>query len=661
MTQQLLKQLLSVCMAIVLLFGMHVELFAATVQNQPNDFSTPIIETSDLPIDKQFITPSALEIEMTTNGRLRNNASYEKHYDIRNDNPDMFWKINTDHIVYEVVITDFGAQGDVFFNRYLYDQQQQIIAGEEGASITDMLELNRIMKIRIVPMDAVLQTYRFVNGSEHPIDVHYLGGLLSGRLALYLNQWLEDWPRDAVTNVPMEYVRLNPGESMMFKTGLGMPDTTKGQSLSGSFGYYFSFNQITPPPEFQISYIIESDAPATFHPSQEVLNSAYALAGSTQKIVANLETNETVNEEGLVGTWMFHGWKTGSDILIEDDQFIMPEHDVEFVGTWTFVPDVKSVSYRCMGISPKTHTELPDEQIYPVGTKVFLAEILTTTETMHEQKTGQWTCSTWFTEDVIVEDGAFNMPNNDVIFNCEWTFTEDEQQPEMTEEDTETSNEDELEEIARITDGINEENKEAIDAAFKEEPTEQDSLFGTDMDNNHDTSDDQDQTPQNDNENMPNESAQIVQEQPNHSLEVAQSNDRENNDESDVDTPHTSVAPRPRQLQKKPSQPTQVVTANVLSTESSQSIDNEDVVEKEMDNIMPPVLFSDDHVPEGAYSDVYQDDVFVKIDEADDNSNFIVLMPKTGVGSVVKFALIGAVLCLGGALIAWLLIREAKK
>ncbi|MCL1797768.1 MAG: InlB B-repeat-containing protein, partial [Eggerthellaceae bacterium] len=130
------------------------------------------------------------------------------------------------------------------------------------------------------------------------------------------------------------------------------------------------------------------------------------------------------------GVWSFDGWETDDASVDADGKFTMPGKDVAFTGSWTFTADpYYKVTYALDTDSeaPATHSSLPTEKQYQVGSNVTVEGALTTTETTNAKgETGVWSFDGWETDDASVDaDGKFTMPGKDVAFTGSWTFTAD--------------------------------------------------------------------------------------------------------------------------------------------------------------------------------------------------------------------------------------------
>ena len=107
-------------------------------------------------------------------------------------------------------------------------------------------------------------------------------------------------------------------------------------TFTGSWGFM-------PNNSYNVIYSVNGVAPANYTPY--VPEKESKQHGVNVEVAPNLTTTATTNAAGQRGTWTFNGWEvTGSysawkhygETFEPGDTFTMPEHDVEFTGTWTF-------------------------------------------------------------------------------------------------------------------------------------------------------------------------------------------------------------------------------------------------------------------------------------------------------------------------------------
>ena len=120
---------------------------------------------------------------------------------------------------------------------------------------------------------------------------------------------------------------------------------------------------------------------------------------------------------------------TGNWVNVQDGRSmpsatLMAEPDL--LGTWVW-QRAFNVTYEVTGQAPASFTpEISAPASHSVGyAPIPVAPPLTTTETTHNEVEGTWTFSGWTTVSpgVTMENSAFRMPNNDVVFTGTWTFT----------------------------------------------------------------------------------------------------------------------------------------------------------------------------------------------------------------------------------------------
>ena len=76
-----------------------------------------------------------------------------------------------------------------------------------------------------------------------------------------------------------------------------------------------------------------------------------------------LKTTEGTDGTGLAGGWQFNGWVT-SQVNLEEGSFTVPDQDVVFTGSWTFVPNMFAVNYTVNGETPISFSPaIPDTKL----------------------------------------------------------------------------------------------------------------------------------------------------------------------------------------------------------------------------------------------------------------------------------------------------------
>ena len=68
--------------------------------------------------------------------------------------------------------------------------------------------------------------------------------------------------------------------------------------------------------------------------------------GSRINVAEALKTTEGTDGTGLAGGWQFNGWVT-SQVNLEEGSFTVPDQDVVFTGSWTFVPNMFGGKLYC--------------------------------------------------------------------------------------------------------------------------------------------------------------------------------------------------------------------------------------------------------------------------------------------------------------------------
>ena len=94
-------------------------------------------------------------------------------------------------------------------------------------------------------------------------------------------------------------------------------------------------------PTYTVSYQVNGDAPTTFSPTLDELESQ-EYEGDAVEVAEGLTTEET-SKDGVSGTWTFNGWTT-DDVEVDDGAFTMPGKDVTFTGSWTFTPNTHTIT-----------------------------------------------------------------------------------------------------------------------------------------------------------------------------------------------------------------------------------------------------------------------------------------------------------------------------
>ena len=143
----------------------------------------------------------------------------------------------------------------------------------------------------------------------------------------------------------------------------------------------------------------------------------YDLAGGSWGIQSTYNKNEGTTVQIVSTTptrtgYNFIGW-TSEDLTtpeIQAGSFIMPGHNVTLTAQWE--RNVFDVTYSYTGTVPTGASELPATTSHNYGAEVTVAPAATAPG---------YTFSGWTTNDVIVNDGKFTMPDKDVAFTGSWT------------------------------------------------------------------------------------------------------------------------------------------------------------------------------------------------------------------------------------------------
>ena len=141
----------------------------------------------------------------------------------------------------------------------------------------------------------------------------------------------------------------------------------------------------------KVTYEVTGDAPESFTP--EVPDTETYAPGTEVAVEEGLTTTET-KKENIPGTWEFDGWKT-TDAEVGDNVFIMPEKDVAFSGSWTFTPEVYTVTFDAQG-----HGTAP-EAIEDVAYDAKVTEPEPLTE-------DGWTFGGWFKDAECTDPWSFD-------------------------------------------------------------------------------------------------------------------------------------------------------------------------------------------------------------------------------------------------------------
>ena len=117
-------------------------------------------------------------------------------------------------------------------------------------------------------------------------------------------------------------------------------------------------------PTYTVSYQVNGDAPTTFSPTLDELESQ-EYEGDAVEVAESLTTEET-SKDGVSGTWTFNSWTT-DDVEVDDGAFTMPSKDVTFTGSWTFTPNTHTITVEVTNGTAKAE-ELNDGTSTTKGT-----------------------------------------------------------------------------------------------------------------------------------------------------------------------------------------------------------------------------------------------------------------------------------------------------
>lgn len=116
-------------------------------------------------------------------------------------------------------------------------------------------------------------------------------------------------------------------------------------------------------------------------------------------------TTVGVNGDVNITGYKFSGWST-SDVIVNDNAFVMPSNDVTFIGSFEEIPKYQ-VTYEIDGDYPSSYI-LPATEQYYEGNSVDL-DVLTEDDIVDGYK-----FLGWETNDVDINDNSFLMPNKNV-------------------------------------------------------------------------------------------------------------------------------------------------------------------------------------------------------------------------------------------------------
>ena len=173
---------------------------------------------------------------------------------------------------------------------------------------------------------------------------------------------------------------------------------------------------------FEINYSFANaplGAPAA-PSSRSVYAGTYPVSASTLS-----QTSIAGEYNGIVGNWVFDGWETSSP-GVSGEIFIMPNNDVDFVGSWRFEASEFIVSY----IFSNSPAIAPSSRYVIAGTPVTPTEVNPSSFPGYDNSVaGVWTFNGWNSTVPALSNGSLIMPNSDLQFIGDWTFVADENGP----------------------------------------------------------------------------------------------------------------------------------------------------------------------------------------------------------------------------------------
>ncbi len=207
------------------------------------------------------------------------------------------------------------------------------------------------------------------------------------------------------------------------RTGIRARDTHVERLKSAIYLAYkaqtheFSTSIYSAPVTYGVTYRFDGDVPQDV--TAPVTTQKYR---SGQTVQASLVTSTSLEHRGVDGTWVFNGWKVaGSGDVVT--QASVTDHDIEFVGSWTFTPHTYTVTYRIDGdMQPTNPPAVPvDDATYTTGDTVTVQPALTTSATMNNGVPGTWVFTGWMHNGSSVDQVTVNKANVELVGM--WVFT----------------------------------------------------------------------------------------------------------------------------------------------------------------------------------------------------------------------------------------------
>ena len=147
-------------------------------------------------------------------------------------------------------------------------------------------------------------------------------------------------------------------------------------------------------------------------------NVRYEYSGDVPSGASSLPTENSHNYNSTVSVapiptiegYTFSGWNS-EEVSIDNGTFTMPDKEVVLKGSWTI--NSHNVRYEYSGNIPTGAPSVPSGQGYDYNSIVSLADI----PTMEG-----YTFSGWSSEEVIIDNGTFTMPDKEVVLKGSWTI-----------------------------------------------------------------------------------------------------------------------------------------------------------------------------------------------------------------------------------------------
>ncbi len=111
----------------------------------------------------------------------------------------------------------------------------------------------------------------------------------------------------------------------------------------------------------------------------------------------------TLEEDLTKEHYYFKGWSTNS-VTLQDNTFVMPDHDVVITGE--FEP-LYTVTYLIEG-------DMPNDFVFPLETEYRVGDVVTLDTTVGDETFDTYKFLGWTVQDVLLKDGKFVMPANNI-------------------------------------------------------------------------------------------------------------------------------------------------------------------------------------------------------------------------------------------------------